>query len=82
MRFTRNDPVATTEPTTLGGVQILSEDEWYAFFDAAVRAQMQMSGEEFIRRWNDGEYVDIADKAGHRHIMGLAMLIPGDRRKL
>jgi hypothetical protein len=74
--------VATTKPTTLGGVQILRDDEWYALFDEAVRAQMQMSGEEFIRRWNDGEYVEIADEPGHRHIMGLAMLIPGDRRKL
>jgi hypothetical protein len=74
--------VATTEPVTLGGVQILSDEEWYALFDEAVRTQMHMSGEEFIRRWNNGEYAETADEPGHRHVMGLAMLIPGERRTL
>ena len=40
---------------------------------------MGMSGEEFIRRWDAGEYDEIADSAGHRHIMSLAMLIPWGR---
>jgi hypothetical protein len=59
----------------------VSPEEWCAMYDDAVRKWMGISAEEFIERWNAGEYDDIADKAGHRHIIGLAMLIPGDRRK-
>lgn len=42
---------------------------------------MGMSGEEFLRRWDAGEYDEIADTEGHRHIMGLAFLIPFARQE-
>lgn len=44
-------------------------------FDAAARKWMGISGEEFIRRWDAGEYREIADKDGYRHIMDLAMMM-------
>jgi hypothetical protein len=61
------------------GVAFLDEDEWFAMFDDAVRKQLGISGDEFIERWNAGEYAEIADEAGHRHLIDLAMLIPDER---
>jgi len=56
---------------------ILSAKEAYEVFDHQVRRLMHgMSGEEFVRRWNAGEYAADADKPGNRHIMRLAMMIP------
>lgn len=58
------------------GRNYLTPEEGKAEFDAAVRKYMGMSGEEFICRWESGEYDEIYDKAGHRHIGFLAGLIP------
>lgn len=56
---------------------ILSLEESFAVFDRQARRLMGgMSGDEFIRRWNAGEYAEIADKPGHLHIMRLAMMMP------
>ena len=45
-------------------------------FDAAVRRRMDISGEEFIRRYEAGEYHGLADEAGSLHVGDLIMLIP------
>ena len=50
-------------------------------FDDAARKIMGMSGEEFIARWEAGEYDDIFDKYGHRHIGMLAGLNPLARQE-
>lgn len=48
-------------------------------FDQQVSALLPgVSGEEFIRRWEAGEFDEIADQPGHRHIMRLALMIPCD----
>lgn len=39
--------------------------QWY---DEAVRKYMDMSGEEFLRRWDAGEWHELYDKPGHFHI--------------
>lgn len=57
------------------GYRILTPEEGRAQFDRAARRWMGIGGEEFIRRWDAGEYDAIADKDGHRHIMQLAGLI-------
>lgn len=57
-------------------VQHATPEEGMALFDAQARQLLNISGEEFLRRWDAGEYRDIADAPGHRHIMRLAMLIP------
>jgi hypothetical protein len=54
----------------------LSPEESRAEFDRAVRTLMGISGDEFIERWDAGEFDDIADAANHRHILYLAHLIP------
>jgi hypothetical protein len=57
---------------------ILSVHAAYKVFDCEVRRLMDgMSGEEFIARWESGEFDDIADQAGSRHIMRLILMMPG-----
>jgi hypothetical protein len=58
------------------GNPFLTAEEHYAMFDEAVRRELGIEAEEFIRRWNAGEYAEIADKPGHRHILELGMIIP------
>lgn len=50
-------------------------------FDELARKVMGMSGEEFIRRWEAGEYWGIADEEGHRHIGDLIAMIPLARQE-
>jgi hypothetical protein len=45
-------------------------------FEAMVQEFMGISSDEFIRRFEAGEYWGIADEEGHRHIGDLIMLIP------
>ena len=54
----------------------LSPEESRAFFDAKARELLDISGEEFVRRWNAGEYDEIADDPAHSDIMYLAMFLP------
>jgi hypothetical protein len=61
---------------------ILSRHEAFQIFDAEVRRLMGgMSGEEFMRRWDAGEFDEVADEPGNRHIMRLALMMPGDGRR-
>ena len=72
--------MATTQ-TESDQIQWLTPEESRALFDEQARAIMGMSGEEFIRRWDAGEYDEIADTSGHLHIMRLASLLPFGRQK-
>lgn len=67
--------MATTTATE-NRIRWLDDDEARAHFDEQARRFMTMSGEEFLRRWDAGEYRGIADDADHPEIMPLAMLIP------
>jgi hypothetical protein len=51
-----------------------------AVFDYQARKVMGMSGEEFLRRYDAGEYDEAADEPGHGHVMSLIMLIPFGRQ--
>jgi hypothetical protein len=62
-----------------GQVQYLSREEGRALFDRQARELMNMSGEEFLRRYDAGEFDDILDDSDHPHLMHLAMLIPFGR---
>ncbi|MDQ3512380.1 MAG: hypothetical protein M3462_01760 [Chloroflexota bacterium] len=59
----------------------LTPEEGRREFEAAARKWMNMGGEEFIRRWEAGEYWGIADEDGHRHIGDLIMMIPLARQE-
>lgn len=57
---------------------ILTPQEAHEVFDRQVRRLMNgMSGEDFTRRWAAGEFYEIADQPGNRHIVRLAMMMPG-----
>ena len=45
-----------------------------ALFDAESQKLMGMSGEEFLRRYDAGEFDDILDDSEHLEIMRLAMM--------
>jgi len=67
--------VATTEQPTETVVRQLSREETLADFDAQVRKRLGISGEEFARQLDAGEYDDIVDDVvEHPGLMSLAML--------
>jgi hypothetical protein len=55
-------------------------EEGRSLFDRQARQLMDMSGDEFLRRWEAGEFRDIADTSDHRHILRLVSLIPFGRQ--
>ncbi len=56
---------------------LLGEDESRTMFDAMARDLLGMTGEEFLERWNAGEFSD-ADAPGNSDVMYLAMLVARD----
>jgi hypothetical protein len=40
-----------------------------------------MSGEEFLRRWDEGEFRDLFDKPGHEDLTHLVMMMGFGRAK-
>lgn len=67
------DPVAATAERTEPTIRDLSPEESRAFFDAKARSLLGISGDEFLRRWNAGDYDEIADDPPF-DIMYLAIL--------
>lgn len=62
------------------GVHIATEEEGLALFDYQARKELGISGEEFLARWDAGEYRNLADAVTARKIERLAILIPFARR--
>ena len=62
------------------GVHFATEEEGQALFDYQARKELGISGEEFLVRWDAGEYRNPADAATVRKVERLAMLIPFARR--
>jgi hypothetical protein len=54
----------------------VTPEEGKKMLDEAVRDRMGISGEEFIRRWDAGEYDSVADQPGHLIVGYLGSLIP------
>ncbi|HET8522634.1 MAG TPA: hypothetical protein VFL82_05325 [Thermomicrobiales bacterium] len=67
--------IKVDETELLPPIQWLTEEEANAYFDESAREMLGMSGEEFIRRWNAGEWAGIADTPEHRDKLYLAMLV-------
>ena len=57
-------------------IRWLSDEEARAEFDAQSRKLLGISGEEFLRRWDAGEYRGIEDDADHPNVILMAVLIP------
>jgi hypothetical protein len=57
-------------------IHILTREEAWELFEQDARRQLGISGEEFLRRWDDGEYRDIQDDPPGWRVMRVAMMIP------
>ena len=55
--------------------EVTPEERW-AIFDSAARHYLHMSGEEFIRAWDAGEFAEDPDQPG---IVSVYLLRPSDR---
>ncbi len=73
--------MATTEPTTtetetIPTIHWMNDAEACAEFDAEARHWLGVSGGEFLRGWDAGEYRDTIDDEDHPGVLMVAMLIP------
>jgi hypothetical protein len=60
-----------------GAIKELTAEEGRELFDNAARYYLDMSGEEFIRKWDAGEFDAIIDDPEHHSkLMQVAMLRP------
>ncbi len=59
----------------------LSPEEGRAYFDEASRNLLGIPGEEFLRRWDAGEYRDTPDIPESNGIRRMAMMIPFARQE-
>ena len=50
-----------------------SAEEGRAIFDAAAQRRLGISGDEFLRKWDAGEFADDPDRP---EVIDVAMLIP------
>ena len=71
--------MAATTPQIEQRVELYDPEETRRAFDAETRRLVGMSGDEFIRRWDAGEFGALADDAEHPEVMRLALLIPFGR---
>jgi hypothetical protein len=52
----------------------LEDDEARAYFDKTARELLNMSGEEFLRRLDAGEWEEVIDDGEHNDHLWLAMM--------
>lgn len=71
--------MATTLERRTRSVPVFTREQRRAFFDAETRRLLGISGEEFVRRWDRGEYETVADDPSHPEVMRLASLLPFGR---
>ena len=64
------------DPDEIPGIHIVTAEEGRALFDYKARQYLDISGEEFLRRWDAGEYRPIADTPEGRKIGRLVMMLP------
>jgi hypothetical protein len=65
--------MATTVPESDIAVRDLTREESRAILDQQARRYFHMSGEEFIRAWESGQFDDDPDRP---YLMRVAMLVP------
>ena len=66
--------MATAKTPVDGGIRFLDDDESRAYFDRQAQRLLGISGEEFLRRYDSGEYERELDDRELRAVMKLAML--------
>jgi hypothetical protein len=66
--------------TTENMPSVLPEDLAAALFDHEARRVVGLSAEQFLAKWDAGEYGNLEDSAQGREIAYLVLLIPFGRR--
>ena len=75
-RRARQERARRIRRNSVPGVHRATVEEGKQLFDYQARKELGISGDEFLRRWDAGEFDAIADDPDHPEIMELAMLIP------
>jgi len=68
-----------TAPVPVKAVRFLDDDEARQQFDRQAQRLKGISGDEFLRRYDAGEFNDLQDDRQQRAVMKLAMLTDLDR---
>lgn len=68
--------MAITPEHKTGGIRYLDDEESREYFDQAARRLMNMTGEEFLRRYDAGEFESEMDGPRHRQLVKMVMLLP------
>ena len=58
------------------GIQVLSPEEGRAFFDRKAREELGLPGDEFLSRWDAGEFQPVPDTPEGRKVGRLVMMFP------
>jgi hypothetical protein len=66
--------MSVTTEQAIEGVKELTREEGRALFEEEVQRLLGISGEEFLRRLDAGEYDDVYDTPGHWQIGHLEIL--------
>jgi hypothetical protein len=78
-RAEHDDPdgndVAHFDPYEIEGIYFPTPEEARAIFDARAQYELGISGEEFLRRWDNGEYQPVPDDPEGRKIERVAMIM-------
>lgn len=66
----------------INGVEYLDEDEWWGrVFEKCARHCLDMSGQEFIDKWNAGDLDLSHDRDNHSAIVQVYMVCPQELLK-
>ena len=79
-RRARRERVNFIRRHSVPGVLFLTREEGKQLFDYQARKLLNISGDEFLRRWDAGEYGQVPDTPEGRKIEELVMLMPFARR--
>jgi hypothetical protein len=60
----------------IDGVEFVTPEEARAIFDREAEKTLGISGEEFLRRWDNREYQPVPDDTEGRKVARMAMMIP------
>ena len=69
-----HETLSGDEESADGGIIFLEDDEAHAYFDKASRELVGMSGEEFLRRLDSGEWYDVIDTPEYSDHLFLASM--------
>jgi hypothetical protein len=70
------------EHDEIPGIHFATPEEGRALFDFQARKLLGISGDEFLQRWDRGEYRPVPDTPDGWKVGHLVMLIPFARRTL